>query len=105
MIYDIWYVHVRGVIFISKYRYFNTQSHCIGPCTRIWDSLPVNVQTTPMRYTYSVRMPGTRVTGRDCGLPEDELSELVRSGYSTISTCFPFVQFALSFLRFFSRGQ
>lgn len=37
-----------------------------------------------MRYIDSVTLPDTRVTERDCGKPEDELSELVRSGYSTI---------------------
>jgi len=44
----------------------------------------MNVQTTPMRYISSVILPGTRVTESDSGKPEDELSELVRSGYSTI---------------------
>jgi hypothetical protein len=38
-----------------------------------------------MRYIDSVTLPGTRVTESDCGKPEDELSELVRQGYSTIS--------------------
>lgn len=37
-----------------------------------------------MRYINSVTLLGTRVTERDCGKPEDELSELVRPGYSTI---------------------
>lgn len=37
-----------------------------------------------MRYTYSVTLPGTRVTESDSGEPEDDLSELVRSGYNTI---------------------
>ena len=36
----------------------------------------------------SVTLPGTRVTESDCGKPEDELSELVRSGYNTILSCF-----------------
>lgn len=44
----------------------------------------MSVQTTPMRYIGSVTLPGTRVTERDCGEPEDELSELVRPGYNTI---------------------
>ncbi|WP_292389813.1 hypothetical protein [Methanosarcina sp. UBA5] len=44
----------------------------------------MSVQTTPMRYIDSVTLPGTRVTESDCGKPEDELSELVRQGYSTI---------------------
>ncbi|MDW5549385.1 MULTISPECIES: hypothetical protein [Methanosarcina] len=47
----------------------------------------MSVQTTPMRYIDSVILPCTRVTESDCGKPEDELSELVRQGYSTI---FPF---------------
>jgi len=38
-----------------------------------------------MRYIDSVILLGTRVTERDCGKPEDDLSELVRPGYSTIS--------------------
>jgi len=63
---------------------YNRLSHCIGPCMRQWKILTVNVQTTPMRYIDSVTLPDTRVTERDCGKPEDELSELVRSGYSTI---------------------
>jgi hypothetical protein len=40
----------------------------------------VSVQTTPMRYNNSVTLTDTRVTGSDCGRPENELSELVRSG-------------------------
>ncbi|AAM07444.1 predicted protein [Methanosarcina acetivorans C2A] len=63
---------------------YNRLSHCIGPCIREWKILTVSVQTTPMRYIDSVTLPDTRVTERDCGKPEDELSELVRSGYSTI---------------------
>ncbi len=37
-----------------------------------------------MRYTDSVTLLGTRVTEKDCGKPEDDLSELVRPGYNTI---------------------
>lgn len=48
----------------------------------------MSVQTTPMRYNGSVILPGTRVTESDCGIPEDELSELVRSGYNTIPPYF-----------------
>jgi len=32
----------------------------------------------------SVTLTDTRVTESDCGKPENELSELVRSGYNTI---------------------
>ncbi|AKB56054.1 hypothetical protein MSBRM_3056 [Methanosarcina barkeri MS] len=41
-----------------------------------------------MRYIDSVTLPCTRVTESDCGKPEDELSELVRKGYSTIFSVF-----------------
>jgi hypothetical protein len=42
-----------------------------------------------------VTLPGTRVTESDCGKPENELSELVRPGYSTILSCFQNLSYEL----------
>jgi hypothetical protein len=50
-----------------------------------------------MRYIDSVTMPGTRVTESDCGKPEDELSELVRPGYSTIFSLFKYSDLQILF--------
>lgn len=54
-----------------------------------------------MRYIDSVTLLGTRVTERDCGKPEDDLSELVRPGYSTILHKSIFIKFPFTQIYFY----